>query len=40
MIVKLPTEHHLEFLLSLNEASEARSSLHVSNFWKSHASAH
>ena len=29
MIVKLLTEHHLEFL-SLNEAAEARPSLHMS----------
>ena len=29
MIVKLLTEHHLEFL-SLNEAAEARPSLHLS----------
>ena len=37
MIVKLLTEHHLEFL-SLKEAAEARPSLHLS--WKSHALAH
>ena len=31
MIVKLLTEHHLEFLsLSLKEAAEARLSLHMS----------
>ena len=42
MIVKLLTEHHLEFL-SLNEAAEARPNLHVSKWphsWKSHATAH
>ena len=42
MIVKLLTEHHLEFL-SLNEAAEARPSLHMSKWphcWKSHATAY
>ena len=42
MIVKLLTEHHLEFL-SLNEAAEARPSLHMSKWphcCKSHAKAH
>ena len=40
MIVKLLTEHHLEFL-SLKEAAEARPSLHLSKCqsWKSHAAA-
>ena len=38
MIVKLLTEHHLEFL-SLKEAAEACPSLHLSNCWKSHATA-
>ena len=36
------TEHHLEFL-SLNEAAEARPSLHMLKWphsWKSHATAH
>ena len=31
MIVKLLTEHHLEFL-SLKEAAEARQSLHMSKY--------
>ena len=41
MIVKLLTEHHLEFLRSLKEAAEARSSLHVKMTYcsKSHATA-
>ena len=38
MSVKLLTEHHLEFL-SLKEAAETRRSLHMSNCWKSHATA-
>ena len=40
MIVKLLTEHHLEFL-SLKEAAQARLSLHVivPHCWKSHATA-
>ena len=32
MIVKLLTEHHLEFL-SLKEAAEARPSLHMSKYF-------
>ena len=39
MIVKLLTEHHLESL-SLKEAAEARPSLHLSNCWKYHVTAH
>ena len=39
MIVKLLTEHHLEFL-SFQEAAEARPSLHLSKYWKFHAAAH
>ena len=39
MIIKLLTEHHLEFL-SLKGAAEAHPSLHLSNCWKSHALAH
>ena len=38
MIVKLLTEHHLQFL-SLIGAAEACPNLHLSNCWKSHASA-
>ena len=36
MIVKLLTEHHLDFI-SLKEAGP---SLHLSNCWKSHTGAH
>ena len=42
MIVKLLTEHHLEFL-SLKEGSRGSSEstlVKISNFWKSHAAAH
>ena len=40
MVVKLLTEHHLEFL-SLKEAIEAHLSLHMSKCqWKSHTLAH
>ena len=42
MIVKLLTEHHLEFL-SFKEAAQARLSLHLSRMphcWNSHAMAY
>ena len=39
MIVKLLNEHHLE-VFRLNEAAEARPSLHLSKCWKSHVTAH
>ena len=43
MIVKLLTEHHLEFLSlkgGCRGSSESTSLVKMSNFWKSHASAH
>ena len=39
MIVKLLTEHHLEFL-SLKGGSSESTLVKMSNCWKSHAAAH